>query len=211
MGNLFSNTTNLQALLEIANNLPEALELPDLTNPASQFDVLSGKEFIDANGNKLTGNFDITTPLAELNAANGGTAATTIGAAVDNAEAHASNQESLIAQIASALEGKIAGGGGSSGSSLPMCTVTIENEIWGGSNAIFTCYVNTIENGQLTVVSSQYSEPFSCAQGAIVIVTTTGVLNDVEGFGCEFVGNSYGGTVGIIIPHGSENATITFS
>lgn len=49
---------------------------------------------------------DITTPLAELNAANGGTAATTIGAAVNNTEAHATSQETIIEQIFDALGGK---------------------------------------------------------------------------------------------------------
>lgn len=166
-------------------------ELPELSNPATESDVLSGKEFIDADGNKVTGNIatvaqatpsisissagkitasatqtagyvaagtksgtkqmtvqaaktvtpstssqtavaknvyttgvvtvaaipsqyeDITTPLADLNAANGGTEATTIAAAVDNTEAYANTQEALIAQIASALEGKAAGGSGS--------------------------------------------------------------------------------------------------
>ena len=41
--------------------------------------------------NSLPEAIDITTPLSELNAANGGTAATTIDAAVDNTEAHASS------------------------------------------------------------------------------------------------------------------------
>ena len=52
---------------------------------------------------------DITTPLAELNAANGGAEANTIYDAVDNTEEYANNQEALIIQIANALEGKIAG------------------------------------------------------------------------------------------------------
>ena len=53
-----------------------------------------------------TGGGDITIPLAELNAVNGGMAATTIEAAVDNTEEHAINHEELIAQISAALEGK---------------------------------------------------------------------------------------------------------
>lgn len=53
---------------------------------------------------------DITTPLADLNTANGGTEATTMAAAVDNTEALASSQEALIAQIATALEDKAGGG-----------------------------------------------------------------------------------------------------
>lgn len=53
-----------------------------------------------------TGGGDITIPLAELNAVNGGMAATTIEAAVDNTEEHAADHEELIAQISAALEGK---------------------------------------------------------------------------------------------------------
>ena len=50
---------------------------------------------------------DITSPLSELNAANGGTAAATIYAAVDNTEAHATSQETIIEQIFDALGGKV--------------------------------------------------------------------------------------------------------
>ena len=53
-----TNTTNLQELLEVVNNLPEAggVELPALTNPADEGHVLSGYEFIDETGSKKTGN-----------------------------------------------------------------------------------------------------------------------------------------------------------
>lgn len=52
---------------------------------------------------------DVSVPLEELNAANGGAAAATIGAAVDNTEELVDTQEDLIAQIAAALEGKAGG------------------------------------------------------------------------------------------------------
>lgn len=72
---------------------------------------------------------NITTPLADLNTVNGGTAVTTIGAAVDNTEAHANSQEALIAQIAEALEGKAAGGGSGSGLGIEYEIVTIPTGI----------------------------------------------------------------------------------
>ena len=53
-----NNTTSLQNLLDQVNNLPEVsngVELPELTNPATEAEVLSGREAIDANGNKITG------------------------------------------------------------------------------------------------------------------------------------------------------------
>lgn len=67
---------------------------------------------------------DVTSPLADLNAANGGTAASTMAGAVDNTEALADTHAGLIAQIATALEGKAAGGGGSGGTE-ETCAVTV--------------------------------------------------------------------------------------
>lgn len=66
-------------------------------------------QFVLNTINSLPPAIDITTPLAELNAANGGTAATTIDEAVDNTEAHASSQEAMIEQIINTLDGKIGG------------------------------------------------------------------------------------------------------
>ncbi len=83
-----NNTTSLQELLEAVNNLPNAgsggVDLPELTNEGSANDLMLGKELIDANGNVVSGSFTIDNELTA--------------------------QDSLIAQIATALEGKAAGG-----------------------------------------------------------------------------------------------------
>lgn len=53
-----NNTPKLQSLLDKINALPEAssgVELPALSNAASAGDILSGKEAIDGEGNKITG------------------------------------------------------------------------------------------------------------------------------------------------------------
>ena len=86
MSKLQNNITSLQSLLEQVNALPEAggVELPTLINEGSATDLMSGKELIDANGNKVTGTFTIDT---ELN-----------------------TQDNLIAQIQATLEGKATGG-----------------------------------------------------------------------------------------------------
>ena len=63
MGNIFNNTSNLQALLDIANNLPEAndgVELPTLINEGSASDLLMDKEFIDSEGKIVIGTMPST-------------------------------------------------------------------------------------------------------------------------------------------------------
>lgn len=76
------NTTDLQSILNTINNLPEAggVELPELSNPASEEEVFANKQLIDENGEVITGTFTIDN---ELN-----------------------TQENLINQIATALENK---------------------------------------------------------------------------------------------------------
>lgn len=95
---------------------------------------------------------DITTPLAELNAANGGTAATTIGAAVDNTEEHANTQEMLIEQIFDALGGK----------------VIDEPEVQGPPT------ISVSNNGLITATAGQYSTTQQLStQGAQTIIPST--------------------------------------
>lgn len=54
------NTNKLYSVEELKVKVPEligsgGIELPVLTNPATAFDALSGKEFIDGDGNKVIG------------------------------------------------------------------------------------------------------------------------------------------------------------
>ena len=52
-----TNTASLQSLLDAVNNLPEAggIELPTLTNEGTAFDLLSGKQLINQDGEIVTG------------------------------------------------------------------------------------------------------------------------------------------------------------
>lgn len=231
MASLLKNNTNtINEILNTINNLPEAgTDLPELTNEGTAADLLSGKELINSEGEKVTGTIatktssnltasgatvtvpagyyasqatksvatatqatpsvsidsagkitatstqsagyvaagtktgkkqmtvqaaktitptkssqtavaknvyttgvvtvaaipsqyeDITTPLADLNAANGGTSATTMAAAVDNTDTLVGDEATLLEQAIAALEGKAAGGS----SSIETCTVTL--------------------------------------------------------------------------------------
>lgn len=60
-----TNTTSLQDLLERVNTLPDAggVDLPELTNEGAASDLLSGKQLIDGDGNKVTGTFSIDEEL----------------------------------------------------------------------------------------------------------------------------------------------------
>lgn len=58
------NTLDLQTILDKVNALPDAstgVELPELSNPGSASDLLSGKELIDADGNVVTGTIETKT------------------------------------------------------------------------------------------------------------------------------------------------------
>lgn len=54
---LDSNNLDIQSLIEQANALPDTggVELPELINEGTTSDLLSGKELIDSDGNKVTG------------------------------------------------------------------------------------------------------------------------------------------------------------
>lgn len=97
---LQSNNTDLQAILDSINELPEAggVELPALTNEGVASYLLSGKQLIDGDGNRITGTFSIDNELT--------------------------TQDSLIAQIQAAVDSLPEAGGGDSELNLQTKTVT---------------------------------------------------------------------------------------
>ena len=66
---ILQNTSNLQDILEVVNNLPDAggVELPELTNEGTASDLLLNKELIDQEGNVVTGTFTIDNELTTQN------------------------------------------------------------------------------------------------------------------------------------------------
>lgn len=76
-------------------SIPTGVDLPELPNPAAETEVFAGKEYINASGEKKTGAFTIDAEITE--------------------------QDSLLAQIRTALVGKTAAGG----SEVPMQEKTV--------------------------------------------------------------------------------------
>lgn len=143
---LQSNNTDLQAILDAINELPEAggVELPNLTNPATQDEVFLNQEYIDENGEKKTGTFTIDSELTQ--------------------------QDSLIAQIQSAIdELPDAGSGGSSGG-IETCTVVITDDgspLGPGMEPIFY-YVD--QNGTIQQIAS-VSCTLTVMKNSIIAIT----------------------------------------
>lgn len=119
MSKLNQNTTTLQELIEIANNLPEADsggELPELSNEASASELLIGKELINSSGEVVAGTManngaisstmdGLTTKTVTVPAGytSGGTVS--LDDTIDN---EVSDQAVLIGQIKTALANKTA-------------------------------------------------------------------------------------------------------
>lgn len=108
---LQSNNTDLQAILNTINELPEAggVDLPLITNEGSPDDLVSGKELIDSNGNIVTG----TNPYEK--------------AATD---AEVNTQADLISQILTVLESKVGSNTIYIGSSVPTDDFGVNGDIY---------------------------------------------------------------------------------
>lgn len=126
-----SNNNDLQTILDTINELPEAggVDLPTLTNEGTDADLLSGKQLIDQNGNIVTGTIPsqaaktVTPSEKSQTAVSSGvytTGTITVGAIPDGYMVgnEISAQDTLIAQIVSALEGKTGSSGGSGSTSM---------------------------------------------------------------------------------------------
>ena len=139
--------------------------LPTLSSPASEEEVFLNKEFIDQNGAKKTGSFTLESEMSE--------------------------QDSLISQIQTALEGKMSGGSG--GNQFPY-KVTI------------------VSAGDLTSMS-----PILCYGDdgdSLVVLTNVGLGPTITSENCTCVQwNRDAGKFGIyaFFNHFTGDATITFT
>lgn len=129
------NTAALERILEAANALPEAgggIELPELTNEGTVSDLLENKQFIDQDGNIVTGSMPnngaisdtmdgINTKSISIPAGYTSGGSVTLDDTIDN---EVDEQTDLIAQIRSAVDGlPEAGGGGNNTSDVAITIV----------------------------------------------------------------------------------------
>lgn len=121
---------NSENLAETILSVSTGVDLPELSNPASESEVFLDKEYIDSEGNAKTGtmpnNGAISYTMDGINDktvaipsgyTSGGTVSLT-----DDIDNHVDTQADLITQIQTALQGKAAGGG----SGLPTQEKTVE-------------------------------------------------------------------------------------
>lgn len=102
----------------------EGTQLPALTNPAVEEEIFEGKETIDETGAVKTGTFTLASELT--------------------------TQDSLIAQIKTALQGKAAGGS----AGVSTCSVRCDLPY----SEIYAIFYSAMENGQITTKIKTYHD-----------------------------------------------------
>lgn len=187
MNSIKQNLANLQDIQNSVNALPEAsggVELPELTNAGSAKDLLINKTLIGQNGNIIVGsmpdNGSIESTMDGLDVKSisipeGYTSGGTISLD-DTIDNEVDTQSDLIAQIASALDGKTAGGSTET-PTLDTCTVKFKTE---GSPGHLGAFYAALENGELVMKnalmpdnSETICENVLCGTDFYIIVYTT--------------------------------------
>ena len=153
---IYSTSGKVLSSVSVAAIPDEYITTDDATAEASE--IMSG-ETAYVGGEKVTGSMPnngvINSTMDGINTksvivpagyTSGGTVS--LDDTIDN---EVDSQTDLIAQIATALEGK-AGGSGSSGTSIETCTLEIDSTNTGFN--IASCYATVVENG---VISSWYN------------------------------------------------------
>lgn len=226
---LQSNNTNLQTILATINTLPEAggVELPTLTNPGTAEDLLLGKEFINSEGNIVTGsmpnNGTITMTMDGIETksisipegyTSGGTVS--LDSSIDE---EVSEQTDLITEIKTVASNlPEAGNSGSGNTNIDTCTVilNIANNatVYGYSATIYTnkiqsqCVINGNTNTQITIEKVICGSGFSC----LAVGHNSSLAFTIDG-DATFNGSimSFGKRDGIFTIGNTPNSTITIT
>lgn len=146
--------SQIATLVATKANPQGGVTLPTLTNPATASDILSGKEAIDKDGNKLTGAIPtqaaktiIPSTSSQTAVASGvyTTGSVTVAAIPSDYENVGTETSAYTTKIASlesavtALENELAGKvSGGSGGGIQTCTITISGICGGGQQGVLT-------------------------------------------------------------------------
>lgn len=224
MSKLNKNTTTLQELIEIANNLPEAGsggELPELSNEASASELLIGKELINSSGEVIAGTManngaisstmdGLTTKTVTVPAGytSGGTVS--LDNTIDN---EVLDQADLIGQIKTALANKTAV------EDIQLPTLTNEgvaNDILSGkqfinsNNEVVTGTIESVSGRTVTPTTTEQTavESGKYTSGDIKVAGDINLIpaNIAEGVSIFGVEGTHAGGSGT----GAETCTVTF-
>ena len=153
---LQSNNLTLQEILNTVNALPEAgVQLPALENEGAAADILSGKQFINQEGEIVEGTMPNNGAISQTIDGINTTSVTipsgyTQGGSVslDNTISNeVTTQTDLIAQIAAAVDGLPEAG--ESGGTIETCTLLIDKGDFSTSDTIGYATYHTYENNTI--------------------------------------------------------------
>lgn len=162
-----TETEGSMSLDDMANGLSGVevggIELPELSNPASEEEVFANKQLIDENGEVITGTFTIDSELNTQENLINQIATALEGKAVATGEDVTSETnayttklvtlETAITALETELQGKASGGSGGSGS-IKTCTVKIINNVVSLGHVISDIGYSTLDdNGDVSVVA----------------------------------------------------------
>lgn len=122
------------------------VKLPELTNPATAAEIGEGYEAINASGEKMTGTGEMASALSD----------------------ELTTQDTLIANIMTALEGKSA----ASGASVDTCTLLMQSYAYAFSATVYRDGVFSSELN--TNYDAAYDTVTDVVCGSVVVVITKG-------------------------------------
>lgn len=164
---LQTHNSDLQMVLQTLQTKASGIKLPDLTNPATESEVIVGYEVINEQGVKITG----TNPYEK-----------------DATDSTVAEQAGLIAQIKNAAN-NLPEAGDNSGNNVPeTCTVKFDNESLDAMSPFICITMTVLENGsQKPYIFSDHNGVYSLTVSNVVCGSVMTIISDMYSTGNPFV------------------------